>query len=361
MTNALLQRTTVTILTNKSGGAVAYGDVVILGSATAKAFTTTTTEGYNDSLIGVVIEPAGIANNADGKIAIGGWVPKINLDGAATLYDFIKHDGVAKQGTPHAAPAVEGDFAMALQASTTPEAVLMGAPNQGGGGGAPTTAEYITTASDGTLGAEVVIPGLAGSPDIAGAGGAGTSEEYDTSTTGITFDTAITTVDSDTTAKSHLYMLLTGDTNTHRGTKAWAPAGAFDARMKISLSNTITNAQAFGLLINDNASADGNGAFIRMVVTPGSQLRQVQAYTYASGTPTQQGGTWTVGCSHIYFRITRDGSNNVSFYFSTDGLGWQLIATQSHTFTPSRIGYSLAMSNSGDVMEAFVDWLRTSV
>ncbi len=138
MTNSLLNRTSVTVLTNKSGGAVAYGDVVILGSATAKAFTTTTTSAYKNSIVGVVIEPAGIANNAQGKIAVGGWVPQVNLASAASLYDLIKTHTVAKQGTPHASPIVAGDFAIALQASATPEAVLFGAPEQVGSADVPT-------------------------------------------------------------------------------------------------------------------------------------------------------------------------------------------------------------------------------
>jgi hypothetical protein len=130
MSNTLLQRTVVSLLTNKSGADVAYGDVVILGSATAKAFDTTTTLAYKDSMVGVCIEPAGIANNATGKIATCGWVPQINLDGAASLYDLIQTDTVAGQGTPHAAPVVAGDFAIALQASATPEAILFGTPEQ---------------------------------------------------------------------------------------------------------------------------------------------------------------------------------------------------------------------------------------
>lgn len=236
--------------------------------------------------------------------------------------------------------------------------LITGSPSAGG---APTDAEYVVSAANGSLSAEVVIPGLAGSPDIAGAGGAGTSEEYDTTTTGITFDNAVTTVNSDTQAASYLYIKISGDTSVHRGTKAYAPAGAFDVRAKISLGCTATDAQAFGLLINDSASSDSNGAFIRVVVTPGSVARQVQAYTYAGGTPTQRGSTWNAGSTTLYFRIARDGSNNVSFYYSMDGLAWQLIATVSYTFTPSRLGYRGDMSNSGDTMEAYIDWLRTSV
>jgi hypothetical protein len=133
MTNSLMYRMGIQPSTNKSGGAVAYGAVVIAGSATAKSFTTTTTEGYKDSLIGVVVEPAGIEDDAIGLVSWGLWAPAIALDASASLYDFIKTDGVAGQGTPHAAPMEEGDFALALETGTTPSGLLFGFPSQGAG------------------------------------------------------------------------------------------------------------------------------------------------------------------------------------------------------------------------------------
>ena len=168
-------------------------------------------------------------------------------------------------------------------------------------------------------------------------------------------------VDSHTTAKSHLYVKLTGDTSRHHGSKAFAPAGAYDARMKLSLGGTLTDTQSAGLLINDNASADGNGVLLWLTITPASVNYTLRAYTYASSAPTQRGGAWTLGSNVVYLRHVRDGSNNCSFYFSMDGLAWQLISTVSFTFTPSLIGVKGGISNSSDVLEAFVDWLRTSV
>jgi hypothetical protein len=125
MANTALNRTVVALLTNKSGGDLNYGDVVIISTGTAKAFTTTTTSPYVATGIGVIIEPNGIANDATGLVATEGWVPKINLDGSASIGQFIKTDTVAGQGTPHSTLA-KGDFGYALQASATPEAILWG-------------------------------------------------------------------------------------------------------------------------------------------------------------------------------------------------------------------------------------------
>lgn len=132
MANTALNRTGVALLTNKSGGALVYGDVVILDNTNANGFTTTTTGALSTRGIGVIIEPVGIANNATGLVAISGWCPQINLNTASTMGQFIKTHTVAGQGTPHSSPQVEGDFAVALTASANPPAFLFGAPNAAG-------------------------------------------------------------------------------------------------------------------------------------------------------------------------------------------------------------------------------------
>jgi hypothetical protein len=133
--NTALGRTEIAILTNKSGGSVAQGDVVIVDTANASAFTTTTTSTYVSGRIGVVLEPNGIANNASGLIAFGGYVPVINLSGTGSIGDLVKTHTVAKQAVRHAAPQAAGDFAQVLGTSATPVALLFGTVQLGGGSG----------------------------------------------------------------------------------------------------------------------------------------------------------------------------------------------------------------------------------
>lgn len=121
-----LARSSVLPLTNKSGSAVGQGDVIIIDTANASAFKTTTTAGDVTSVTGVVLEPNGIANNATGMVAIMGYVPKITLSGAGSIGDFVKTHTVAGQGVRHAAPRAAGDFAQVLGTSSTPEAILFG-------------------------------------------------------------------------------------------------------------------------------------------------------------------------------------------------------------------------------------------
>lgn len=165
MPNTALNRTTAALLTNKSGGALVYGDVVILDNTNTNGFTTTTTAALATRGIGVILEPNGIANNASGMVALGGWCPKINLNTAATMGQFINTHTVAGQGTPHSSPQVTGDFAVALEASATPTAILFGNANGPIGGSVTNT---------GTLTANRLVLGN-GTTDVTVLGSLGTT------------------------------------------------------------------------------------------------------------------------------------------------------------------------------------------
>ncbi len=158
MPNTALNRTTQVLLTNKSGGNLNYGDVVVLDNTNSNGFTTTTTSGLSTRQIGVILEPNGIANNASGMVATGGWAPRCNLNTSAAVGQFVKSHTVAGQGTPHASPQQEGDFAVALTASATPPVCLFGSPN------GPTSGTGTVT-NTGTLTANKAIIGN-GSADV---------------------------------------------------------------------------------------------------------------------------------------------------------------------------------------------------
>jgi hypothetical protein len=209
-----------------------------------------------------------------------------------------------------------------------------------------------------------LIPGLAGSGDVAGTGGAGTSEEWSTTTTGLTWAPSDpTTVDSHTTIPSYLYVNNPADTTVRLGLKSWAPAGAFDARLGGVIADSSTSvagvAGLFGLEITDADSSDR--CLIEISYTYSTGAVAVLAFTYTSSSYTQRGSTVTLPVgSPVYLRITRDGSNNVSFYYSANGILWQFIATQAFTFTVANIGIH-AQGNATAGFQAAADWLRTSV
>lgn len=127
MTNTV-GRLVVDVATNKSGGAVAYGDVVINDGANDHAFTTTTSAGFTAGVVGVCIEPNGIANNASGRIQYQGYCPQVNAAASVTRGYFLKTHTVAKQATSSSSRAT-GSFGVALKTSATPDAVLWGWPD----------------------------------------------------------------------------------------------------------------------------------------------------------------------------------------------------------------------------------------
>jgi hypothetical protein len=85
----------------------------------------------------------------------------------------------------------------------------------------------------------------------------------------------------------------------------------------------------------------------------------INAHTYAASTYTQRGASVQAGGNNAYLRITRDGSNNNSFYWSTDGITWVFIATQSLTYTAAKAGISLILGSQN--VRVAVDWIRSDV
>ncbi len=121
-------RLVVDTLTNKSGGAVAYGDVVVLDSSNDSAFTTDTSGAYT-GIVGVCIEPNGIANNASGRIQTAGPVAQINCSASVTRGHYLKTHTVAKQAADAGTSRVVGAFAKTKTTSATPSAILFGFPD----------------------------------------------------------------------------------------------------------------------------------------------------------------------------------------------------------------------------------------
>ena len=240
--------------------------------------------------------------------------------------------------------------------------VVSGAPAwaSGGGGGAPTSTPYVTTASDATLTAEVVLPDLAGSPDIAGAGGAGSSEEFDSaSPTGFAWTpSAPAASDSNTTIKSALYINST-DATERFYVKTWSAAGAFDIRAKLCLALGAQNG-AIGLYADDG-STSGIRVITLLYFNAASSNIQVQCYTSPSGGAfAQVGSAVDLPARYflpVYVRLARDGSNVVTGYWSADGILWQSFGTVTRAATLTRLG----VRSANAAHTGYVEWLRSSV
>lgn len=91
-------------LTNRSGGSVAYGDVVVWDTSNDDSFTTTTVEG-NVNVCGVVAkyEETGaqaLADAATGWVRYNGLCASVNIDETANLGDWLVTSSTAKKAHP---------------------------------------------------------------------------------------------------------------------------------------------------------------------------------------------------------------------------------------------------------------------
>lgn len=232
----------------------------------------------------------------------------------------------------------------------------------GGGGGAPTDAEYLVSAANGSLSAEVVIPGLAGDANRAGVGGGGSSVEFDSSDlSAFTWNPGAPAVaDADTTIPSHLYIKDTTTTD-RMFTKAFTPAGAFDVRCKVSAGADHTPADNWevGLLLSNS---DDSKRLILEIETlsysPGLPFLAI-GLSY-SGSYAQVGNAISWASNVAYLRITGDGAGNYSMFLSGDGLTWLFMGTFAFTITVTKLGVR-GRSGSATSHYAAFDWLRTDV
>lgn len=130
-----LGRVECAVLQNKTGGTLAQGDVVIIDLSNAKGVSVTNVLKYIGSRIGVVLEVSGIADDEWGLIAFSGVIPKLNLNGSASIGDWVTTSTTNKQGHPHTGIAPQGAFAQVLESGTSPSALLLGHQVTVDGGG----------------------------------------------------------------------------------------------------------------------------------------------------------------------------------------------------------------------------------
>lgn len=110
--NIVRGRQVVVPLTNKSGGALSEGAVVIVDTTADDAFTTTTGVG-NELVLGVVVET--IADDAIGRVITQGYAPIVEMDAATTRGQYLTTSTSAGKATP-VSVMDDGVFGIALSA-----------------------------------------------------------------------------------------------------------------------------------------------------------------------------------------------------------------------------------------------------
>ena len=240
----------------------------------------------------------------------------------------------------------------------------------GGGGGAPTTAKYLVAAADGTLSAEIVIPGVAVADRVPASPNA-SDDEFDTTDTSdpMTGWTTLQTPTShniNSTFPSHYYITKTATTAStgHVGIyKAWTPSNGDSITCKLTdYAWTNANYMRGGALFIAEATPGKmmvihwvqdtiNGVYGELAVNyytaPGT-------YSSAPGAVKRDGHP-----APLYLRVVYNSSTSISYYFSTTGLIYKpILLAHNPGFTVGSFGLSVEPNNATYDGTAAFDWIR---
>lgn len=229
-----------------------------------------------------------------------------------------------------------------------------------GGSGAPTTAKYVTTATDGGLSAEIVIPGLAGSPDIR-VGGTD-DDEFEALSGWTTLGTLDTSNVTD--VPSHWHAKRVNGAVAVDGIYKTAPSMPFTVTAKLSASNVFlgANYNMVGILLTE--SAPGKLCTIGLVsnaaVIYSSVYRWTNRTTLSTNIDTST-GRGTPLHPHAYIRVLVTSSTSISVSLSDDGRQWWPVTSQqavTTSLTVANVGLCIGDGAAAGTVEAWFDWVR---
>ena len=327
LSDILRGRQTILWLTNKSGSGVVEGDVVVIDITTTSAFTTTTAEGETTAVIGVALET--IADNADGRICITGYIPKINLTSSASLGNFVRTSTTAKNAIP-VTSIQDGVFGQVLGTGTSPAAVITGMPQKSSGGGDSTyTSDYASRPSAGNDG-DLFLPSD------------GFTIERDTSAAWVPWGPLFPLTVPPTTGWSWVNQGSSTINVAKGGIYMQQPPGAGNnvslyMRSIPTAPYTITaallpllydiNYTGAGIALRDSASSK----IIVFRLTYTDSLMQVQRYSDASTYVSTSISVNTQLGRHVLWLRVENDSTDLKFSISADGQNWIEILSESNT------------------------------
>lgn len=319
-------RRVVIPMTNKSGGSVAAGDVVIIDTANDTAFTTTTSA-RSELSIGVAQET--IANNATGKVLTAGYAALINVPASVTRGHYIETHTVAKQATGSATRR-SGSFGQFLTGGTTPTGWLWGQTDQTATASGVTPPQAVTdpTSFDG-------LDTINGS-----------------STTPFADVDAFTTKEVLNSRVLHLVTKGASQDDRVRVTLNTTKAGVFDIRTRVSFFGLYWSAGTGDAYLEIMGSTSGGSQlFIARVIpvnlnnsgtSPFGRTQKLRVgHTAITSVDANVEPIFSIG-EELTLRIQRDGSNVLSFSY---GLGAYPLAL-GPIITSSEVAYAPTSSGT---------------
>jgi len=281
------------------------------------------------------------------------------LTGATAATRYV---GATASGAPASGTFAVGDFVITQDGSIY-VCTVAGTPGTwagSGGGGAPTSAQYVVAAADATLSAEIVIPGLAASADIRVAGA--NDDEFDTTDTsdpmtGWTTLGAPTAHDMNSTAKSHYYVKQAATAGTSwTGIYKANPSTPFTVIAKLADASPNANYNGAGLFIGE--STPGKMSVLEGVAIADRRAR-IENFTNPTTYASTTGGTPVYINVPVYLKIIATSSTSVAYYISKGGHVWTLLATAYNPgFTIGSVGLCVKSEHATVGIEATFDWIR---
>jgi hypothetical protein len=217
-------------------------------------------------------------------------------------------------------------------------------------------------------GREIVIPGLRAHPDIAPAPN-GFNQEFDSVQLGGATMGSPTTLDSNKTLASHLYLSGPSAASHANIGRYWpAPSAPFTVTGKLSAWNanqaTVSISQFAGIFVGVATP----GAFVTSEIqTPADGTVRFASYQWTNPTTfntsrgTLAGATGYAFKLPVYLRLTVTSSSSIAASWSFGGLVYTSIATGINPgITIASYGVFLNPGGGSAPLAAHFDWLRVT-
>ena len=173
-----------------------------------------------------------------------------------------------------------------------------------------------------------------------------------------------TTIDADTTFKSHLYVKKTATSGAtgHVGIyKAWTPGAGecYSTKITDMVYTRVNYQRGGGISIGEANPVTGKTNNFWVVDNSSGPVLGVTHYT-AAGTFSSSlyTGAYPGYAGPIYLRIRYNSPTSVDYQFSRNGVVWTTLLNHNPGFTVGSIALTTETANATNDSEAVWDWIR---
>lgn len=281
-------------------------------------------------------------------------------------------NGADRLFPPLASGFVSGHCGQPTSTSGKWEIADAGAACGAGGGGAPTTANYVLGTANGTLTNATVFFDLVNSPDVPPASPNALDDEMNAAAGGINTGLWTWVNQSGSTANysgtGYLDMSFPG---SHAGSDSIsfveqsAPAAPYEFETKLSCTSVISNAHKCGIALRESATSKFVWCGVNVGTTAGIQL-VCENFTNNTTFANTRYQSTNQAVNAFYVRVGRlsSGTNPLYFDYSIDGRGWIRVynptLTADFTTAPDKVDL-MGESSASTTTDGIFWWFRRTI